>query len=79
MQVEIKSGIDYVFLGVENMLKKNIDKCPSCFTDETEYLNVSLNVDGLSLFKISKTITWSVLCGVNTPPIVFPVALSWKF
>lgn len=62
----MKSGIDYVFLGVENMLKKNLYKCPSCFTDETEYLNVSLNVDGLPLFKSSK----------NNLVRVFPVALS---
>ena len=65
MRVEIKSGIDYVFLGVENMFKKNLDKCPSCFTDETEYLNGSLNVDGLPLFKSSKNITWSVFCHVE--------------
>ncbi|KAL2101377.1 hypothetical protein ACEWY4_003138 [Coilia grayii] len=70
-----KSGMDYVFLGVQTMLKKTLQKNP--LPVDTSVLKLSLNVDGLPLFKSSKTCLWSILAATDQiPPSVFPVALT---
>ena len=68
-----KSGMQYVFLDLVEQLRKFVRRAPHV----TE-LELSINVDGLPLFKSSTTSLWPVLCGiVNVRPAqVFPISLS---
>ncbi|KAF4097098.1 hypothetical protein G5714_023067 [Onychostoma macrolepis] len=45
---------------------------------ELDFIDFSLNIDGLPLFKSSKKTLWPVLCQLNlSPPSVFPLALCF--
>lgn len=66
-----------VYLGVGELLIKNLDKYPSETKEKIERVAISLNIDGIPLFKSSKMALWTVLCAIHLQPvIVFPVALT---
>jgi hypothetical protein len=52
---------------------------PKTMTDNVTILEISLNIDGLPLFKSSSKTLWPILCGMmNVEPVaVFPVALTY--
>lgn len=72
--------MDYVFLGLSKSLVKHISKYPADIVSGLNEVEISFNIDGLPLFKSSRTNVWPVqyvLCGLMlTPATVFPVALT---
>ena len=72
-----KSGMEYIFLGVKDQLVKNFALYPDQVRRTIETLHISLNIDGLPLFKSSKKTLWPILCSINlTPKRIFPLALT---
>ena len=71
--------MEYVYLSLPDELLRHFKKLPSSITDETNSLEISLNIDGLPLFKSSNKTLWPVLCAIaNVEPIVvFPVVLTY--
>jgi len=76
--VSVKSGMEYVDLGVSKQLRLSLGRVPCEQRQLLTELRIALNVDGLPLFKSSSTCFWPVLCAVQnvTPVDVFPVALA---
>ncbi|XP_028415165.1 uncharacterized protein LOC114538214 [Dendronephthya gigantea] len=76
--IQEKSGMEYVYFPLANQLLKHFKKYPSDIIARTNSLEISLNVDGLPLFKSSRKCLWPVLCAIVniTPVVVFPVVLT---
>jgi hypothetical protein len=71
------SGMDYVYLGFEELLLLHLHKYVANVTDHLHQLELSLNIDGLPLFKSSGTNLWPILCAIHLEPAaVFPVAIT---
>lgn len=77
VSVDKKSDMQYVYLGFNKQLEKYLKglKCKSI--EIVSHFEISLNVDGLPLYKSSNICTWPILCAImNVQPVhVFPVAL----
>lgn len=75
--VSCKSGMQYVYLGICKQLHRFVERMPTSAMEGLQELEISLNIDGLPLFKSSSTCVWPILCAVvNVKPAqVFPVAL----
>ena len=74
----LKSGMQYVYLGCKDQLLKHLKMYPQQVISELDFIDISLNIDGLPLFKSSKDTLWPVLCQLNlSPPTVFPLALCF--
>ncbi len=72
--VELKSGMEYIYLG----LAAGITKYLASVTEDATVLHISLNVDGLPLFRSSGKCMWPVLCAIQCKPVrVFAVALTY--
>ena len=73
VHLEEKSGMQYKFFGFAQSLQKHIMKCPL----NIESIVLYLNIDGLPLFRSSKTSMWPVLCATSLgqQKIIFPDAL----
>ena len=76
--VTIKSSMDYVYLNVDTQLENFYNALPIDKKNHLTELDISLNIDGLPLFKSSRTSLWPVLCAVKnvTPVQVFPLVLA---
>jgi hypothetical protein len=72
-----KSGGEYIYLDICKQLRKVVMQLSECALQNLEELEISLNVDGIPLFKSSSTSLWPILCAiVNITPVhVFPVAI----
>ena len=74
---EDKSGMKYVYLGIETSVVKHFDKYPLEIKQQTNILPIALNIDGLPLFRSSNTVLWPILCSILIQPItVFPIAVT---
>lgn len=74
----VKSGMQYIYLGCKEQLVKNLELYPRSLLSQIDELGISLNVDGLPLFKSCSRSLWPVLCKINlSPPTVFPFALCY--
>ena len=76
--IQQKSGMEYVYFPFSEQLLRHFKRHPVDTVCRTDSLEISLNVDGLPLFKSSGKNVWPVLCAiVNIKPIVvFPVVLT---
>ncbi|PIK42580.1 hypothetical protein BSL78_20568 [Apostichopus japonicus] len=59
----IKSGMDYIYLGLKSELLK-IVKCYALTNSTIDHVEIALNIHGLPLFKSANTSLWPILCGV---------------
>ena len=74
--VRHKSGMDYVYLGIKQQIQLFLSKYPDEICNNVSVLDISLNIDGLPLFKSTKAQLWPILCAIQVHPIqIFPVAL----
>ncbi|CAC5399831.1 unnamed protein product [Mytilus coruscus] len=72
------SGMDYFYFGIEEGIVDNLKKYPEELQENVQQIDICFNIDGLPLFKSSRTSLWPILCGLsleNYPVAVFPVAL----
>ena len=74
-----KSGMGYIYFPIKEELLQQFLMYPKGVTEKATTLELSLNIDGLPLFKSSSKTLWPILCGImNVEPVtVFPVALTY--
>ena len=79
VNTEIKSGMQYHHLPLVDGLLKNFRSYPEHVRENVDSLEISINVDGIPLFKSSSSSMWPVLCGIlNIHPVkIFPVTLTF--
>ncbi len=78
VNLQVKSGMQYIYLDCKEQLLKHLKMYPHSFLSKLRELDISLNVDGLPLFKSSSLSLWPVLCKINLSPFsVFPFALCY--
>ncbi len=77
VDIQNKSGMQYIHLSLSEEIEKVLKRYPCEVTSRIHSLEISLNVDGLPLFKSSSLPMWPVLCCIHLEPvIVFPVTLT---
>ena len=75
-EVETKSvsGMEYFNFGIESELIKNFEQYLQSERDNIDSIDISLNIDGLPLFKSNNTSLWPILCEIQLKPKkVFPL------
>ena len=79
VSIDHKSEMEYIYFPLENALLENFQSYPDSVKDSVDTLEISLNIDGIPLFKSSKSSLWPVLCGIMnlTPVRIFPIALTY--
>ena len=78
IEVQVKSQMEYVYFPIEGQLLKYLRIYPDECIRTLDSISLSLNIDGLPVFKSSQNTFWPVLCAIHLKPItVFPVALTF--
>ncbi|KAL0149593.1 hypothetical protein M9458_055120, partial [Cirrhinus mrigala] len=78
VNLEMKSGMQYFYFGCKEQLCRHLNMYPGDVVSQLDCLDISLNIDGLPLFKSSSQSLWPVLCKINlAPSTVFPLALCF--
>ena len=73
-----KSGMEYISYQLNEQIIKALESYPEQVLNEITHFEISLNVDGLPIFKSAQKSIWPILCAVHLNPItVFPVALTY--
>lgn len=76
-QVETVGGVDTIKYNIAEQLSLHLNKYPPETIQELQSIDLSLNVDGLPLFKSSAKTLWPILCAINlTPKCIFPLSLA---
>lgn len=75
VELKLKSGMQYIYLACKDQLLKHLKMYPQQVISELDFIDISLNIDGMLLFKSSKETLWPVLCQLNLSLTVFPLAL----
>ena len=78
VSIQSKSGMEYIYFPLATQLLKHFKGYPVEAVRGLDTLEISINVDGLPLFKSSNKTLWPVLCAIInvTPNVVFPVVLT---
>jgi len=73
----VKSGMECVHFNLRESLHEQLQRYPREIMEGVSTLELSFNIDGLPIFKSSRTNLWPILCAIHLPPIsVFPVTLT---
>ena len=77
--IDRKSGVEYKHIGLRDGIVTQLSKYPAVVIDETNCIEISLNVDGMPLFKSSSMSLWPVLAQLHLEPLNpgFPVTLTY--
>ncbi|KAG9278033.1 hypothetical protein AMEX_G5823 [Astyanax mexicanus] len=76
-EVQVSDGLEKISLNVADQLSKHLRRYPSAVTKQLQVVDISLNIDGLPLFKSSNKCLWPVLCSINvSPKCIFPLCLA---
>ena len=65
VDTQVKSGMQYLHYPLEDILLRNFLSYPPSARENVEILELALNIDGIPLFKSSRSSLWPVLCGEN--------------
>ena len=78
VKTKIVSNMDYYFFGLKFQLNTHIENALAADVIVPTELHISLNIDGLPLYKSSKKSLWPVLAFISNicPKVVFPVAIT---
>ena len=77
MDLETESGMKCVQFDVRGQILEHLKKYPQAVLEELDSVDISLNVDGLPLFKSTNQSLWPVLCCINlSPKSIFPLSLA---
>ncbi|KAA0708859.1 hypothetical protein E1301_Tti011794 [Triplophysa tibetana] len=72
-----KSGMECVHFNLRESLSDQLKRYPTEMIERVSTLELSFNIDGLPIFKSSRTHLWPILCAIHLNPIsVFPVTLT---
>jgi hypothetical protein len=73
------SGMDYVYFGIKEELCKILQNYDPKLIDTCNSFELSMNVDGIPLFKSSSASLWPILCSImNLKPVkVFAIAICY--
>lgn len=73
-----KSGHDYYYFGLEAQLKFHLELYPASDIKKLSILSITINNDGLPLFKSNSVSSWPILVQIANlkPRKVFPVVLT---
>ena len=77
--IQLKSNVEYYYFGVELMITKYFIKYFDNYLYDSNILHISINVDGLPLFKSSSKSMWPILFSMylgSSEKFFFPVALT---
>ena len=79
IETDTKSGMEYVYLGLQSELKKALGAFDQTQVNNLEELKLAFNIDGVPIFKSTKKSMWPILCTVKDlePLSVFPVTLTY--
>ncbi|KAK5865318.1 hypothetical protein PBY51_016492 [Eleginops maclovinus] len=70
-----KSGMEYVHFSIKDKLHQTLLRYPA--DQVPDYVDLSFNIEGLSLFKSSGKTMWPILCAIHLEPVsVFPITLT---
>ena len=78
-EIIIKSDVKYYYFGIQNMIIKYFEKYLQNNIYDSNDLHLSLNIDGLPLFKSTNLSMWPILISIKLEAkksIVFPVTLT---
>ena len=77
VDVETESGMQCVQFDVRGQILEHLKKYPQAVLEKLDSVDISLNVDGLPLFKSNNQSLWPVLCCINlSPKSIFPLSLA---
>ena len=78
VQVTQVSGMDYIYLGLDEQLIKAYKCCKSKDGNDLQSIDLGFNIDGIPLFKSSNSCVWPILCSITNvhPAYVFSVVLT---
>ena len=73
------SGTSYTYMGVKKQLTSQFLRYPTPDRENAKFIEISLNVDGLPLFKSTKKSVWPILGAIVNmdPKTVFPIAFTY--
>ena len=70
------SGMQYYYFGVEDQIRLNIHTNYKEFNSPE--INISINIDGIPIYKSTKESCWQILVSCNIEPqTVFPIAITY--
>ena len=79
--VDIKevSGTSYTYLGLKKEICSTYLRYPTAEREKATFIEISLNIDGLPLFRSTKDSVWPILVGIMNmePNTVFPIAYAY--